>query len=206
VARKKNNYHVGNLQELLIERGIEILRREGPEGLSLRKVAGAAGVTHTAAYRHFDDKDALLAAIAGEGFDLLYEYQCRVVAECGDDLLARFINLGWLYVRFTIEHPEHARIMFGGGGFDFRAYPELSAAAAKTFRQLLDVIRRGQAAGLIAAGGSKHRALAAWSMVHGVAMLILDGQIHLRGDLQATEQLIKSVIGNLYSGMAPART
>ncbi|MEQ9365656.1 MAG: TetR-like C-terminal domain-containing protein, partial [Leptospirales bacterium] len=78
----------------------------------------------------------------------------------------------------------------------------LLAAAAKTFRQLLEVVRRGQEQGVIAAGSSKHRALAAWAIVHGVAMLVLDGQIHLRGDAADTEKTVKSVISILFHGLA----
>jgi AcrR family transcriptional regulator len=201
-AVERQSYHVGNLRESLIEQALALLESGGLEGLSLRKVAAAAGVSHTAAYRHFDDKNALLAAVAEEGFRLLYDYQRRVVAEAGDDLTERFLNLGWLYVKFTIEYPQHARIMFGGAGLEFKLYPALLAAAAKTFRQLLEVVRRGQEQGVIAAGSSKHRALAAWAIVHGVAMLVLDGQIHLRGDAADTEKTVKSVISILFHGLA----
>lgn len=204
-ASIRSTYHVGNLREALIAQALSQLKAGGLESLSLRKVAARAGVSHTAAYRHFDDKNALLAAVAEEGFRLLYKYQCQVVAEAGEDLRERFLNLGWLYVKFTIEHPQHARIMFGGAGLEFKSYPALQAAAAKTFRQLLEVVRRGQARGLIATGRSKHRALAAWSIVHGVSMLILDGQIHLRGDASEVEQTVKELISCLYFGLA-ART
>lgn len=201
-AGDRQSYHVGNLRESLIREALEILKSDGLEGLSLRKVAGAAGVSHTAAYRHFDDKNALLASVAEEGFRLLYEFQRQVVADAGDDLTERFLNLGWLYVKFTIEHPQHARIMFGGAGLEFKLYPALTMAAARTFRQLLEVVRRGQDQGIIAAGSSKHRALAAWSIVHGVSMLVLDGQIRLRGDEAETERTVKSVISFLFHGLA----
>lgn len=199
---ERQSYHVGNLRESLIQQALSILKTDGLEGLSLRKVAGAAGVSHTAAYRHFDDKNALLAAVAEEGFHLLYEYQCQVVIEAGDDLTERFLNLGWLYIKFTIEHPQHARAMFGGAGLKFKLYPALLTAASKSFRQLLEVVRRGQEQGIVGEGRSKHKALAAWSIVHGVSMLILDGQIHLRGDAADIEKTAKSVISCLFYGLA----
>lgn len=195
------SYHVGNLRERFVREALELLDREGLEMLSLRKVAAAAGVSHAAAYRHFDDKQALLAAVAEEGFGLLYRYQRQVVAECGDDLAARFLNLGWIYVKFAIDHPRHARVMFSGAGLEFRRYPGLQTAAARSFRMLLDVVRRSQERGLMAPGRAKQQTLAAWSMVHGVALLVLDGQIHLRGQPDEVEAKVKSVIGCLHTGL-----
>ena len=203
---RRASYHVGNLRETLISQALDVLKTEGMEALSLRRVAARSGVSHTAAYRHFDDKNALLAVVAEEGFHQLYEYQCAVVAEAGDDLALRFLNLGWVYVRFTLQHPEHARVIFGGAGLEFKEYPALLAAASKTFRQLLQVVHKGQKQGLVAPGKSKHRALAAWSIVHGVAMLILDGQIHLRGDQAEMERTVKSVITCLYEGLGTTGT
>ncbi len=200
-GRQARSYHVGNLREGFVREALGLLDREGLDALSLRKVAAAAGVSHAAAYRHFDDKSALLAAVAEEGFGLLYEYQQQVVADCGDDLAARFLELGWIYVKFAIDHPQHARVMFSGAGLEFRRYPELQAAAARSFRMLLEVVRRGQERGLMAPGRAKQQTLAAWSMVHGVALLVLDGQIHLRGEPDEVEAKVKSVIGCLNTGL-----
>lgn len=196
-------YHVGDLRAKLIAAGLDLVRSEGERELSLRRVARAAGVTHTAAYRHFDDRDALIAAMAEEGYRKFYEYQSERLEHAGEDFGERFRRLGYAYISFTIENPEYARLMFGRGGIDFKAYPALVAAATRTFRRLQHVIRLGQRVGLIQGGRGKEKTLAAWSMVHGLAMLILDGQISLRGgaDDPATEALITSVIGFVYTGM-----
>lgn len=172
----QREYHVGNLDKLLVEEGTRLLRKEGLHDLSLRKVARAAGVSHTAAYRHYDDKNALLAAIARDGFHRLHAYQSEAIAISGTDPNLRFLNLGWTYVKFALENPEYSRIMYGGAGLSFKDYPALASASRKSYRELLMSVRLCQRAGLIAEGDAKQKTLAAWSIVHGLSMLLLDGQ------------------------------
>ena len=145
-GRQARSYHVGNLREGFVREALGLLDREGLDALSLRKVAAAAGVSHAAAYRHFDDKSALLAAVAEEGFGLLYEYQQQVVADCGDDLAARFLELGWIYVKFAIDHPQHARVMFSGAGPQLNGQDTFHCGKAqpKSSRQTFHVSRPGQ--------------------------------------------------------------
>ena len=170
------DYHVGNLDEILVEKGAELLRKDGLHDLSLRKVAREAGVSHTAAYRHFDDKDALLAAIARDGFHRLHAYQSQAIRISGADFNLRFLNLGWTYVKFALENPEYARIMYGGAGLNFKDYTALASASRKSYRELLMSVRLCQKSSLISPGRSRQKTLAAWSIVHGLSMLLLDGQ------------------------------
>ena len=208
---ESRDYHVGNLDHLLVKEGTRLLRQEGLHELSLRKVARAAGVSHTAAYRHYDDKNALLAAIARDGFHRLHEYQARAIIASGTDFNLRFLNLGWTYVKFALENPEYARIMFGGAGLNFKDYPALALASRKSYKELLMSVRLCQRNGLIEKGNSKQKALAAWSIVHGLAMLLLDGQFPAppmdagAGGSDKTETrmetLVKGIIVNLYHGL-----
>ena len=190
-----------SLREGLIRAGLELLRGQSLETLTLRKVAAAAGVSHAATYRHFDDKNALLAAIAEEGYRRFHEYQQRVLDDAGDEFEPRFRNLGWTYVRFALENPGYARIMFGAGGLDTGAYPALVAASAKSFRQLQQVIRLGQKRGYITPGRTRDKTLAAWSVVHGVAMLMLDGQMREGANMRETEKRVKAIIEFVFTGM-----
>lgn len=199
---RQRDYHVGNLDQLLVEEGTRLLRKEGLHELSLRKVARSAGVSHTAAYRHYDDKNALLAAIALNGFRRLHGYQDAAIRESGSDLNQRFLNLGWVYVQFALENPEYARIMYGGAGLDFADYRELATASRRSYRELLMSVRLCQRNNLIASGRAKQKTLAAWSIVHGLSMLLLDGQFPApTDDAAAMEKLVKDVIVNLYFGL-----
>jgi AcrR family transcriptional regulator len=140
----------------------EILEEQGVTALSLREVARRAGVSHNAPYRHFADRDALLAALAAEGF-----------ARLGDVLggaqgpRAR----GEAYVRFALEHPQRFRLMFGGL-LRLDAHPGLRAAAARTYDGLVRAF-----APLAGPQGAPFAAAAAWSLVHGLAQLLLDGHV-----------------------------
>src|SRR4051812_36803257 len=97
-------YHHGNLRPALLRAASKTLEKEGAGALSLRDLARRAGVSHNAPYRHFRDRDSLLAAIATEGFRQL-----------GDALRGRAgKEMGAAYVRFALEHPQQFRLMFGG--------------------------------------------------------------------------------------------
>lgn len=125
-----------------------MLEKEGPGRLSVREAARAAGVSHSAPYRHFPDRDALLAALAEEGV--------RMLERALDGLPSR--EMARAYVRFAREHPERFRLMFFR-----RRQPRLEARFAAAYAPL----------GALGAA-------AAWSLVHGLAQLLVDGQ--LQGD------------------------
>lgn len=205
-----------DLRSALIQAGLDILRDEPLEVLSLRRVGGLVGVSHAAAYRYFNDKNDLLAAIAEQGFHLFYEYQLAGLARQGllpktkeltspQNIEKRIRSLGWTYVHFVIENPGYARIMFAGNGIDFESYPGLVASSTRTFRLLQTAIKDGQQQKLIAPGKTREKTLAAWSMVHGVSMLILDGRIKKRTGLREMERQINSIIEYVFSGMRLVR-
>jgi AcrR family transcriptional regulator len=170
-------YHHGDLREALIAAGLELLGDDSPAALSLRAVARRVGVSHAAAYRHFADKADLLAAIAEQGFVLLSELMAAEVAAAGVDHAARFVACARAYMRFAQAHPRHFRVMFSGWADDRARRPALSAAADRSHAVLLDVVRSGQAAGVIVAGEPRIIALSAWASIHGLAALLLERQL-----------------------------
>jgi len=150
-------YHHGDLRAALLQAAGEILEKEGVAALSLREAARRAGVSHSAPYRHFPDRDSLLAALAVEGFSLL---QDAITKRPEGDR-------GVAYVEFALIHPQRFRLMFGGQ-LRLGDYPELQAAGEGNYRNLQKAFESlGSDAPLAAA--------AAWSLVHGLANLILDG-------------------------------
>jgi AcrR family transcriptional regulator len=177
--RKKTpgSYHHGDLRRSLIQAGRMLLARNGTGGLSLRQVAKVAGVSHTAPYRHFKDKAELLAAIAEAGFEQLRWDAQSTAAEHRDTPLEQYIHCAARYVRFAVENPETAHLMFGGG-IDMRsAPPSLKQASWATFELLIEVIENGKRAGLYKALDTMDLAVTTWSGIHGLSLLIANGYL-----------------------------
>lgn len=159
---RKDAYHHGDLRSGILRAAGEILDEQGVAELSLREAARRAGVSHNAPYRHFADRDSLLAALAAEGFAQLGQ-----ALEAGGAQGPR--ARGEAYVRYALEHPQRFRLMFGGL-VRIDAHPALRAAADRTYAGLVrafEPVAGSQAAPTAAA--------AAWSLVHGLAQLLLDG-------------------------------
>jgi len=151
-------YHHGNLRPALLRAAGRMLEKEGPAGISLREASRRAGVSHAAPYRHFADREALLAELAAEGFEMLGE---ALRGQAGR-------GMGEAYVRFALEHPQRFRLMFGGA-LPLQKYAHLRTAASATYQALVEAFRDMPHPELAAA--------AAWSLVHGLAHLKLDGHL-----------------------------
>ncbi len=197
-------YHHGDLRAALIQAGLEILAEEGVQALSLRAAARRVGVSHAAPYRHFADKEALLAAIAEEGFNMF----AAEVEGARDRLPAspreQLEETAWAYVRFALAHPDHLRVMFGGLVENPQAYPGLREAGSRAFAVLVDIMRAGQAAGAIIAGEARLLAFVAWTNVHGLSLLLIGHQApHDVSAALDPEQLARTCSRLFYTGLAP---
>ncbi|HEY6878423.1 MAG TPA: TetR/AcrR family transcriptional regulator [Polyangiales bacterium] len=179
VADKGGRYHHGDLRRALIDAASELVKEHGPRGITLREAARRAGVTHAAPYRHFADKEALLAALAEEGFLRLREAIERALE--GIPAAERLEVLGVAYVRFARAHPSQFRVMFGAEMGDKRRYPSLMQADQAVFDVLCEAIRAAQQAGLLPPGNPARLGMVQWSMLHGVASLVVDGQLERAG-------------------------
>lgn len=169
-------YHHGDLRRALLQAAIELLAEGGPANLTMRGAAQRAGVSPAAPYRHFTDKRAMLAAVAEEGF-LALERSCAAAVEgCDIDPVQVYWRRGVAYVRFAIENPAHYRVMFGPEIPDKRGYEGLFVAAAAAYEALRESLRACVVAGLFAEDQVETRAMRAWSIVHGLASLFIDGQ------------------------------
>jgi AcrR family transcriptional regulator len=149
-----------------------MIEKEGLAGLSMREAARLAGVSHNAPYRHFADREALLEALVVEGFEQLHKaLENRAGRELGE-----------AYVAFALEHPERFRLMFTHA----RASADLQALFARSFAHL--------GADAAAAGA------AAWSLVHGLASLILAGR------LEGGDAFVSKVLGAMRFAIGPQRS
>jgi AcrR family transcriptional regulator len=185
IKSPKRAYHHGDLRSALIEAGMRLIEFSDADQLSLREVAREVGVSAAAVYRHFPDKGAFLAALAVEGLDRLGAAQRTAAAEAGYGPEG-FNASGRTYVRFALKHPALFKmIMSHTPQVDHFAVDATSVSSPMRWL-------RSSVAALAPerATAEQHRqaALRAWSKVHGLAMLMLDGQI------AAEDALIDSVI------------
>lgn len=183
-------YHHGNLRAALIDAAIAILKADGITKLSLRGVARRAGVSQTAPYRHFKDKAALLSAVAADGFrGLTKSMQTRAAGHT--DPKDRLAQLGLGYVDFALSNSAVFRLMFGPEIPDKTADPELAETSGAAFATLATAISpEGDAEPDL--GAIPDQAFAAWSFVHGLATLMIDGKIQpdlVQGDIDKPEEL-----------------
>jgi AcrR family transcriptional regulator len=173
-ARVKKSYHHGNLREDLVAAALEIITRRGPGALTLRSVAKRLGVSQTAPYRHFTSKDALLAAVAAQGFDALLARVRTEVAAAGSDVIARFQAIALAYVDFALEHPAHFSVMYEARAEAFAKGPVADLGRA-AFKLLIELIVACQKAGLAAPENPSRIAVEVWSFAHGLVVLHQNG-------------------------------
>jgi AcrR family transcriptional regulator len=176
VLAVKNTYHHGDLRQSLIDAAIALLGEEEITDLSLRQVARRVGVSHNAPYRHFEDKEALLAAVAEQGFQSLRTAMETAQQESPPLSSQHLEAIGIAYVNFALANPAYYRLMFGDYRCNFSKYPAVAEAAQQSFMVLVNTIREGQVAGIFRAADSVNMARVAWALVHGQSMLALDNK------------------------------
>ncbi len=174
--RRRNTYHHGDLRRAVIDAALQAIREQGSPDFSLRALARRVGVAPSAPYRHFEDKRALLAAIAAEGFRLLADGLRKAAGTARPGSLDHLRELGVAYVRFAARHPAHFRIMFRPELADKTPYPELLDAASDSFDVLTSGIRAAQESGVVRPEETGRLVRASWGMVHGIAALAVAGQ------------------------------
>jgi AcrR family transcriptional regulator len=173
--RRAKPYHHGNLSEALVEAAIRLIAEVGPTAFTLREVARRAGVSHNAPYRHFRDRDDLLAAVVAQGFRELTQAMVQA-AEPQSGAFERLKHAGLGYVTFALRRPQHFTVMFDAP-ISQGKHPESGPAAEEAFATLLTFVKNAQDAGRLPAGDLRQMALLAWSMVHGIAKLATTGRL-----------------------------
>jgi AcrR family transcriptional regulator len=197
--KTKRPYHHGNLKQALLDAALDLIRTKGKEAFTLREVARLAGVSHSASYRHFRDKNDLLAAVATEGYNRLTGELVKA-AEPGQSAYERFHLSGNGFILFALRNPEHFKVIFDAPRrYD---YPETSEAGERAFGTLIGHVEECQAAGILQQGNSRMLALMYLAVVVGVAKFAITGRLPFTEtvDVLAFDDKVKDALSR---GLAP---
>ncbi|MCT2531313.1 TetR/AcrR family transcriptional regulator [SAR92 clade bacterium H921] len=170
------SYHHGDLRQALLMAAKALISEAGIENLSLRKLAGRAGVSRTAPYHHFSDKNDLLCSIAAEGFRRRYRQAQSTFNAPNLTAEQKFEEFICGYVRFAADNPEEYELMFGRNIWKQKnSTQELRDVAYPCFQHQLEMITSWQQAGLIGGDNPLRTSQVIWGAVHGIAKLLIDG-------------------------------
>jgi AcrR family transcriptional regulator len=194
--KRPESYHHGNLRQALLEAARDLINEAGIEKLNLREVARRAGVTTGAPYHHFADKAELVFALARQSLEDL-DHASQAALEGIDEPREQLRAIGVAYVLYAVDHPAEFRLMFRpemGAPLDY-ADPE----TAPVFRILLRVVTACRAAaGIQGNEGRDAAAISAWSLVHGLASLLVDGPLaRMRTNREQVHALAVSITNRL---------
>jgi len=171
-------YHHGDLRNSLIRAALTLVAERGVDGFSLRGAARTVGVSPSACYRHFADREALLAAVAHEGLDTLAEAMRVAAAPYGEPTAAQVVRRFWAYssayLHFALEHPAHFRVMHALPKSEQSRGMMLPRTPAVLAQAGMDALVE---AGVIAPEVAGRALLACWTSVHGLASLAVSGQV-----------------------------
>jgi AcrR family transcriptional regulator len=187
-------YHHGNLKEALVRAALELIAEKGPAGFTFADAARWAGVSPAAPYRHYRDRDALLADVARRGFEAFADALTRAWDDGRPDVLSAFDRLGRAYLQFAKSEAAFYSAMFEAG-IAADSDPDLRAAGERAFAVL-----RGASEKLVALAPANQRppalmvALHIWSMTHGIASLFGRGDAARRAVPMAPEELLEAEV------------
>lgn len=191
-----------DLRATVLRAAVDHIAEHGPDSLSFRQIAAAAGVSHQAPYHHFTDRRGIFQAIALEGFAMFAESMRSSEQRTDLDTATALLEA---YVDFALAHTGHFRVMFRTDLTGIHENPELAAVADESFDVLVDFVERdlGPRARV---DEIRDRVVTMWSLAHGLATLLIDGPLeHKVGGISDRHALIRSVAAQsgLTSGIKP---
>lgn len=204
-GRGRRGYHHGNLREALVTAALDLIARKGPAGFTFAEAARAAGVSAAAPYRHFRDRDALMADVARRGFEIFEQRLAAAWDNGRPNALAALEAMGRAYLAFAREEPAYFSAMFESG-LPFEAHPEVR----DTGDRALGVLR--QACEAVAAALPADRrppammmALHIWALSHGIASLFARGDAARRPLPMSPEELLEAGVLVYLEGLGVRR-
>ncbi len=198
--KRKNAYHHGALRQALIAAALDAIERDGVSEVSLRALARSLGVSPRAPYRHFASKEELLAAVAVEGFRMSAEFTAARLAKSADPVERLRIAVE-SYILFAAEHPARFRVMYAPHATVQESAPELLHVRAEGHSEMMRMIRAAQESGALRGGDPMQLGLGLWSMMHGLAVLITEGQLGRFDRPVEVARLARLVTDLLFEGL-----
>jgi AcrR family transcriptional regulator len=200
--KDRRSYHHGNLRHAVVAAALDIIRKDGLDSLTIRSVARAANVSHMAPYHHFEDKAALIAAVAAEGFRRLRTAMAERIERCSEGPRARLRESGVAYVVFAVKNPNLFRVMFSAEVAEKEDDPDLKKASSAAYALLRGLVDDSQPARGVEHAEADLVSVSAWALVHGLAVLCIDGQFGPEGRKpQFAEKFAYEATGALYRGL-----
>ncbi|HEY3356791.1 MAG TPA: TetR/AcrR family transcriptional regulator [Polyangia bacterium] len=202
--KRPGRYHHGDLRRALLDAALRAIEEEGVNAVTIRALARRLGVSHAAPAHHFHDRDALLVEVATEGFAAFAD-ALEAAARTESDPSRRLVAVGCAYVRFAIDRPAYLRVIFGHGRRNEITAPEpLKREGERAYRALTDTVGALAATVPGAPAPVDELALAAWSLVHGLAMLWIDGPARaVPGGRAGFEALVERTLRRAIPGLVP---
>ena len=173
----KPTYHHGDLPSALIHEAVKLIRARGDMNFSLRELGSRLGVSHSAVYRHYRDKSALLNAVAVRGFALLTQAVCEAGAGLDNNPNEQLARQGCAYVAMAMRHPAHFAVMFPAQSSPASQAPEVRAAALEAYQLMVATVMRRQRESDISNPSVQQEAIRCWALVHGLASLQISGNL-----------------------------
>ena len=190
-------YHHGDLRRVIVETAASMLSEENGWQFTLREVARRAGVSHGAPYKHFPDKDALLAELALRGFDQLGEQMRAAVTSTPRSVRKAILAVAHAYIKFGLGNRSLYRLMFTASGAATQGI-QLSERALATMGVLLELLQRGQQSGVFKRKPVQGQAAACWAQVHGLTMLSIDRMLVPE---KVGDAPVEAALGTLLEGL-----
>jgi AcrR family transcriptional regulator len=191
--KPRRTYHHGDLKGALKAAALRLVKEKGARGFALNEASRLAGVSMGAPYRHFIDKDTLLAEVARDGNEVMGAEIRKAVAKV-EGLEEKMVEAGMAYLRFAVHHSDYFAVIFQAG-LKKAKYPELERSARETFATIFDLSRQYEKTPEL----GLERAVGAWALVHGLATLELEGGIAMavkrRPGLEHLRPLLERFVG-----------
>ena len=188
----QRGYHHGNLSEALVQAALDLIAQFGPAGFSFAEVTRAVGVSPAAPYRHFRDRDALMADIARRGFDKFADALAGAWNGGAPDAMAAFKAVGQAYLAFARNEPAYFAAMF-----EARLPPDTSRELTQATERAFGILRQACEALITGLPDGKRppalmMSLHVWAMAHGIASLFGRGDNARRNIPMSPEQLLEA--------------
>jgi AcrR family transcriptional regulator len=203
-VKRRATFHHGDLRRALLDATLQLAAKRGAAGVTLREAARVAGVSQTAPYRHFVDKEAMLVAASEEGLELMRRWLADTVGEPSADPRRRIVEMLGAYVAFAVTHTAYFRLMFGLGSPPKAAGPTLQARARVVFQLLFGAVGECLARGVLRPADPRTTTFQLWALAHGIATLVIERQTqHLAILASDAAAIARASVEALLVGLGP---